>query len=183
MRSRAVGGRYDNRQGVNPTVRLRCWLRLLPVEQAVRYRSRLMSATGAPRHWGSSRRTTAYHPQRRPNFLLGCGLPAPLPLRESGASSVKGGSERARRCLDALGPQAGPFPTARHQSRCRLVEQVPQHSIAAFADLTAPVDLTGLIDAWCQAEMRAERLRSAKNGCGYRPWQYAQAWSLVRRLG
>jgi hypothetical protein len=32
----------------------------------------------------------------------GAGNPAPLPLGESGASSVKGGSERRAACLDAL---------------------------------------------------------------------------------
>jgi hypothetical protein len=40
--------------------------------------------------------------------------------------------------------------------------RAPQHSIAAFTDLSGSVDLTRLIDAWCQAEMRADPLRSAE---------------------
>jgi len=39
-----------------------------------------------------------------------CGSSAPLPLGESGVSSVKGGSSGAQRCLDALYTETGRSP-------------------------------------------------------------------------
>src|SRR6266478_6625424 len=45
---------------------------------------------------------------------------------------------------DTPGPQARPLAGTRHQRRCSLVEEVPQHSVAALADLSRSVDLPRL---------------------------------------
>jgi len=58
---------------------------------------------------------------------------------------------------DTPGPQPRPLARAGHQHRSGLVEQVPQHSIAALADVPRSVDFARLIHARCGAEMRAER--------------------------
>jgi hypothetical protein len=52
---------------------------------------------------------------------------------------------------------------------------VPQHSIAALADLSRPVDFARLIHARCQAEVRADRFRGAEAAGSSTVAMYARA--------
>ena len=63
---------------------------------------------------------------------------------------------------DTPGPQPGPLAGTGHQRRCSLVEEVPQHSITALADLPRSVDLTRLIHARRKAEMCPSALEEPK---------------------
>ena len=68
---------------------------------------------------------------------------------------------------DTPSPQARPLAGTGHQRGCSLIEEVPQHSIAALADLSRSVDLARLIHALTRST-RTRAALAAKKARGER---------------